>query len=278
MASASVPTAAAAETVASHGRSPYELDLLPHSILTGMAFVTFGALQLLVNELPGGLTCTLEEGETRCDPMVLNGWDRTVVGYDSRAWRLVSDAGLGVMAAGTLGATVLDALLAETSSPGLDLARDLLVIAEATAVALLCAQGLKFLARRPRPTHYREGAPVESREEQLSFPSGHATLASVLAVAYATTFSWRHPRSPWRFVVYAGAGAVAVVTALARVFGGRHFYTDIVAGTLLGAASGFLIPYWHRRTEAAQAGSGPAFGIQPLVGPSTVGVRFQGLL
>lgn len=63
----------------------------------------------------------------------------------------------------------------------------------------------------------------------LSFPSGHATLAFALAGILA----YMSPRGKWLFLVLA-AGC-----ALSRVVMHAHFFSDIIAGALAGYALGY---------------------------------------
>jgi membrane-associated phospholipid phosphatase len=94
----------------------------------------------------------------------------------------------------------------------------------------------KELIRRPRPTladvddrgrwHPRDER--EDRVYRFSLPSGHAALAFGLATSYGLS----HPH--WYVL---GPGYVwAASTALSRVWRGRHYPSDVLAGALLGAA------------------------------------------
>ena len=64
-----------------------------------------------------------------------------------------------------------------------------------------------------------------------SFPSGHMAITAALAVAIAILF----PRLRW--VLWAYVAAVAFT----RVLFGAHFPLDVIAGTILGAASAYLV-------------------------------------
>ena len=68
-------------------------------------------------------------------------------------------------------------------------------------------------------------------------------------MAYATTYGLRNPESPWRWAVYGGAATLSLVTGYARVGGGMHFYTDVMASTVLGTVIGIVVPMWHRREQ-----------------------------
>ncbi len=76
-----------------------------------------------------------------------------------------------------------------------------------------------------------------------SFPSGHMAITAALAVAIAILF----PRLRW--VLWAYVAAVAFT----RVLFGAHFPLDVIAGTILGAASAYLVAALAGRLVDAHA-------------------------
>lgn len=98
--------------------------------------------------------------------------------------------------------------------------------------------GLKHVVGRTRPA----AAGTLLAPEFDSFPSGHAT--SVFAVATALG-SW-YPALRWP--LYALASAIA----LGRVYLGRHYLSDVIAGALIGLAIASLIVR-HRMGAIAAA-------------------------
>ncbi len=105
------------------------------------------------------------------------------------------------------------------------------------SIAALIASGLvdrviKIALGRPRPRLVDEGVVEWSASlasGHHSFPSGHAVSAFTFAVVFAV---WR---PSWRPALLAAAAAVA----LSRVVLDAHFFSDVVAGALLGAAVGW---------------------------------------
>ncbi|NND74903.1 MAG: phosphatase PAP2 family protein [Ilumatobacter sp.] len=85
---------------------------------------------------------------------------------------------------------------------------------------------------RPRPDVDRLlDSPVNS-----SFPSGHVAAATVYA-AFAIVVFWR-TRAVWaRALAVAVAATIPVAVGLARMYQGMHFFSDVVAGVVLGAVS-----------------------------------------
>lgn len=90
--------------------------------------------------------------------------------------------------------------------------------------------GLKDVFARMRPpTGFVE-------RESLSFPSGHVTGTA----AVMTLLAFAAIRHRWKRVLVIATGVVMViVTAVSRMFLDMHWLSDVIGGTLAGAAMGF---------------------------------------
>lgn len=88
---------------------------------------------------------------------------------------------------------------------------------------------IKVVLKVPRPVALYSGT------ETYSFPSGHATLSTViygfLAVLVAGTF-----RPRWRWTPYATTALLIVGIAFSRLYLGAHWLADVTAGVSLGTA------------------------------------------
>ena len=101
--------------------------------------------------------------------------------------------------------------------------RDWLAATAAVALAHGASIGVKRVVRRPRPDHPRVQV-LAGTPSRLSFPSAHATSTTAAAVLFGALL--RRP-------------LVAVLVppmALSRLVLGVHYPTDVLAGSLLGAA------------------------------------------
>ena len=101
--------------------------------------------------------------------------------------------------------------------------RDWLVATAETALAHGASIGVKRVVRRPRPDHPRVEVRVGT-PSRLSFPSAHATSTTAAAVLFGA-------------LLHRPLVAVLVPPmALSRLVLGVHYPSDVVAGSLLGAA------------------------------------------
>jgi membrane-associated phospholipid phosphatase len=107
----------------------------------------------------------------------------------------------------------------------------------------LIANIAKNIIGRARPKLFETMGPLEFKlfafsPDYASFPSGHATNI----FAFATVIALLWPRG--RVLLY----TVAVWIAASRVLIGQHYFTDVVAGVILGT----VFPYVVRERFAAR--------------------------
>jgi len=178
----------------------------------------------------------------RCDPSTLNALDRPVAGRFAPGWQRVSDVGL--LSFGALAITTL-ALHEGVPTSWQDTA----IVLESVMVANATAILFNFAVRRPRPLVYGDEASLEQRmrgNAGLSFFSGHT--ANAFAVAVAMFQVLRHTARPALAYGVLGVGlSVATFVAISRVMAGAHFPSDVIAGAIVGSASGWAVPALHGR-------------------------------
>jgi membrane-associated phospholipid phosphatase len=168
-------------------------------------------------------------------------------------------------------------------SPGADLASDILVYSLLAVPVLLVVDGpgadqpktvasmygqtvllsnglallLKNAVQRARPYVYDDDPRVpqhmrESKEACRSFPSQHSSNAFTAAVFLSSVYTRLNPESSARGWVWGGSLTAASVTGYLRYRAGKHFLTDIVAGALLGATVGYLVPHLYEVESEGQ--------------------------
>jgi len=118
-----------------------------------------------------------------------------------------------------------------------------LLITEATSVAAMFTQILKFSTGRQRPLSHYDGEGASN----TSFCSGHTTIAFALAVSSGMIASMRQYKlTPWIW----GAGlTIASTTGYLRIASDRHYLTDVIGGAVIGSAIGFAIPYFFHKSK-----------------------------
>ena len=103
-----------------------------------------------------------------------------------------------------------------------------------TAVGFVAVSFFRRRFNAPRPYECRAIAPLIARDGAgKSFPSRHTFSAFAIAA------SWFAASAPVAVVLLVAAGVLAVC----RVLGGVHFPRDVVAGALIGSATGALAAF-----------------------------------
>jgi membrane-associated phospholipid phosphatase len=151
-----------------------------------------------------------------------------------------------------------------------------LVYAETLGIGMFINAAAKYTVGRPRPYTYSDDpriqayAETEGRDSRLSFFSGHACSTFAAAVAGGYLFAQSTSDTHARAAMWGFGLALASATANLRVRAGKHFYSDVIVGALVGAGVGAVVPYLHyrgrehntlSRSEWLAMGSGPVAGV-----------------
>ena len=108
--------------------------------------------------------------------------------------------------------------------------------AEALVDGLLVGGALKVITQRARPADGHERS--EFFDGGSSFPSGHSTQVWAVATVIASEY---HDRRSVQIAAFATATAVSV----ARFTEGKHYISDVIAGSALGFGIGKYV--YHKR-------------------------------
>jgi len=182
-----------------------------------------------------------------------------------------------------------------------------LVYGESLAISLALNAGTKYLVQRPRPYAYHRDRRVaawareQGKDSRLSFYSGHAALAFTGATTGGYLFATNSDNTSARTAMWASGAVLASATAIMRVRAGKHYYSDVLTGAVLGVAVGYAVPRLHddggitlSGREWLGIGSGVAVGalaalvlplpadmamsLRPLVVENGGGVAFGGAI
>ncbi|MGE0550739.1 MAG: phosphatase PAP2 family protein [Kofleriaceae bacterium] len=158
------------------------------------------------------------------------GWWSNATGYVSApALSLGTVAVLGLVEDGTWG-RLLD---------------DTVPILETVAVSQVVTQLLKFAVARQRPfVHYAGAAHSAETDDNMSFYSGHAALAFGVVTSAGMVLHWRGSRLEW--LMWGAGMALSATTGYLRIAADKHYFTDVLTGSVIGVAAGLTIPRWMR--------------------------------
>lgn len=227
--------------------APPRYDLRTDGAITGGAAAATLVLLSLKRELaprqcrwcgPRGVDARLE-GSLR--------WRRRQLASD------LSDGAVVALAGGALGCGVLRGTRRGDAEAGW---ANALVVAEATSLAMLLDTGVKYAVARQRPYAWRGGS-GPGGDRNLSFFSGHATLAFAVAASSSTLLLEQD--APGARTYAAVAFGLATTAGYLRVAADRHYASDVLAGAAVGTAIGWAIPHFLHQP----AGKGPRLAAAP---------------
>ncbi|MEL6925144.1 MAG: phosphatase PAP2 family protein, partial [Bacteroidota bacterium] len=106
---------------------------------------------------------------------------------------------------------------------------------------------------RLRPGAYYEEKGLEYRTEgnrRNSFFSGHVSTSAMGSFYFAKVYTDYHPDLGAKKWLWFGAALVPpLFTGYYRVKALKHFPTDVLMGTAVGAAAGILVPQFHKKLQ-----------------------------
>lgn len=149
----------------------------------------------------------------------------------------------------------------------------LLIYGQAMAINVAIASLTKQLVQRPRPYTYSNDPKVkayaksEGTDAYMSFYSGHAAITFAAATTGAYLLNTTSASPVAKNIAWGAGFGVAAMTASLRVRAGKHFYSDVLVGSIVGTSVGFIVPALH----ADDAPARPSGGQLAIAGASVLG-------
>ena len=221
-----------------HAQGPYQLDFNREAGIYAGGLLSLGlGLKLKSAIKPFNL-----HNPSPTDLKGIKNIDRSAIYNHSATAKSASD----ILGYTSIGLPIIFCLSNKTKGQR----KDFLVMYSEVILLNVGVTGLiKHATKRPRPYVFGENVNKYSRESktaQASFISGHTSLLSSNMFFLASTFSRFHPTSKLRPYIWGVAIAAPAVMGYLRVEAGVHYTTDVIAGYVLGAAIGLLIPALHK--------------------------------
>lgn len=106
----------------------------------------------------------------------------------------------------------------------------------------------KGLIRRNRPYVYKPNPKANKKDSRAhhSFFSGHEANLAALSFLSAYLINYYYHQQEWKQTAWIGAFAVSGAVGYLRYATGKHYLSDILAGTIVGVGTGFLVPHMHK--------------------------------
>lgn len=225
--------------------SPYEFGIkkeLPF-LIVGAGLTTTGLILRGTNNTP---TFTIDEVNS-LDRNDVNSFDRKATyNWDEQALQ-ASDILL-------VSSIFIPTLLLVNKNPRADFGPLLIMGLEVAMVNYGLTSMTKNIFNRTRPYPYNPELSYDQRSDsqsRLSFFSGHTSATASFSFYVAKVINDYSPNMKlgWKITMWTAAAAIPATTAYLRFEAGMHFPTDVIAGYIIGAATGWAIPHLHKKKD-----------------------------
>ena len=214
----------------------------------------------------------------------LNGvdrWARGVAGQSEQSrkrWGTASDVtDFAVLPLGVLGAQYL--LSSGSGAPPRYFAEDATIIVESAVVAAVANQVVKFSVGRERPFVHvlpedEKSLTAHPTDNNLSFYSGHTSLAFSLVTAAGTVSELRGYKNRW--LIWAVGLPAAASVGLMRMGADKHYLTDVLVGAAAGTLFGVGVPLLLHGRQPSPQGQGKSTDLSMRMGGNLGGISLSG--
>lgn len=224
---------------------PYELNLKKEMFYTGIGV---GALTLYEVEKSSKKTLT-ESYINNLNSKSVNKFDRrTINNWDPDKNKLRESFEPAICIATTTGAAIAGMKFNSHKSP----VKKLLTLGTIYAEGFLITWGMKKCSKlyinRNRPYLYNPNVAIEEKlnpENNESFYSGNAALMFYNTAFISKVYSDLFPNSNLKYVILGAGLSWSAYSGWLSVKSGKHYMTDVIAGAIIGAATGYFIPKLH---------------------------------
>ncbi len=130
-----------------------------------------------------------------------------------------------------------------------DFGKGSLFMLEALAINSALTDLTKILVKRNRPLVYNDFVDTNlklTKGARTSFFSGHTSTVASMYFLTAKMYSDYYPDSKLKPVVWSTAFLIPATTGLMRMKGGKHYFTDVLTGLIVGAVVGIVVPELHK--------------------------------
>jgi len=225
-------------TVGLSGQSIHELSTKKESILIGSGLAGLG----LAFPIGKNIKPLTKEEIDKLNPLAINGFDRISTTTYSAGSRKLSDRFLQTSFAVPFALLLDQESRDEYETVGLMYFETILLTNTMTGLS-------KAIFRRTRPYAYNKDVDFSLKlgtSTRLSFFSGHTSNVAAAAFFSAKVFADNNPGSNMKTVYWSTAAIVPAIQGFLRVKGGKHFPSDVIAGYIVGALAGILVPQLHK--------------------------------
>lgn len=215
---------------------PFKLSSPGDYIATGLLIpATIGAKSLYNHKPP----LTVEKVQN-LNINNINKFDRSAVYHNSASSAKASDYLL-------TGSMIAPALLFIDSKMREDFEVKALIYVQTLALTGAEVSFVKGLIDRARPFVYNPDVPMSRKltsDANCSFFSGHTAMTAAATFYMAAIASGVYgPKYDWTWFA---AAAPPLLTGYFRYNSGNHFFSDVLAGFIVGSVNGFLVAKLHK--------------------------------